>query len=144
ATEHDDETMLADRLDKNLRIGHSDLLKLLAHRDTALGRRPARPAVGDQALCIDRAEIAADRHILRADLEVDSERFENSPADAIFERVVAEETEMPRAAPRRDARQHGNTQAAYPFTHTGVQVWRPRRFELGLAPWLHRQTAQAV
>ena len=50
AAEHDDEAMLADRLDEDLRAGHLDLTQFSTHGDAAFVGRPAGPAVGDQAL----------------------------------------------------------------------------------------------
>ena len=75
AAEDDDEAMLAHRLDEDLDAGDLDRLQLLAHGDAAFGGRPAGAAVGDLALGVDGAEVAADGDVARADLEVDAERL---------------------------------------------------------------------
>ena len=49
---------------------------------------------------------------LVADLEVDPERLQDAAADAVFERVVPEEAQVPGPAARRDARQDRQAQTA--------------------------------
>ena len=85
------------------------------------------PAILDDAV-IQSDEVAANGHVFRADVEVDSECFENTAADAVFERVVAEKPEMAWAAAGRDSRQNRQTQPADAIAGTSVQVRRSRRF----------------
>ena len=116
----------------------------LAHGDAALGGRPAGAAVGDLAVVVDGAEVAADGHVARADLEVDAERFEDAAADAVFERIVAEQAEVAGAAAGRDAGQHRDAQAADAFAGQASRFGVRADLQLGLAARLQGQAAQAV
>src|SRR5262249_48953850 len=144
AAEDDDEAMSPHRLDENFHAGNRDRRQLLRHRDTAFGGRPAGPAISDFAGCVDCAEVAAHRDILGSDMKINAERFENSAADLILERIVAEQAEVPWAAARRDSRQNRRRQTADSLTDTGVQVRRSGRLELGLSPHFQGETAEAV
>src|SRR5579871_482868 len=75
---------------------------------------------------------------------MDAKGFENATADAVLERIEAEQAEVPRPAARRDARQDRDAQTADAFAGAGVEVGRTCRFQLGFAARLQRQTAQAV
>src|SRR5262249_41159443 len=108
AAEHHHEPVLADRLDEGLDAGNLDSLQLLAHRHAAFGTRPAGAAVADQPLGVHRAEVSADRHVFWPDLKINAQRFKDAPADLVFERIVAEQTEVPRSAAGGDAGQHGD------------------------------------
>ena len=105
--------------------------------------RPAGPAILDDAV-LQGAEVAADGDVLSPDLKVDAERLQDAAADAVFERVVAEQAQVPGPAARRDARQDRQAQPADALAGTGVQVGGAGRFQLGLAAGLQRQPAQAV
>jgi hypothetical protein len=144
AAEDDHETVLPHRLDEHFHAGNLDRLQQRAHLDAALGRRPAGAAVADLARLVDRAEVAADGDVLGPDLEVDAQRFEDAAADAVLERVVAEQAEVAGAAAGGDARQDRDAHAADAFAGQRVEVRRPRRLEFRLAVRLDRQAAQAV
>ena len=144
AAKDDDETMFADRFDEDLHAGNADGLQFSAHGHAAFRGRPAGSAIGDLAGLVDRAEVAPDGDVAWPNLKVDAQRFQNAPADAIFERIVAEQPEMSGAAARRDARQDGNAQAADAFTYTGVQVRRASRLEFSFAAQFERKSTEAV
>ena len=114
---------------------------LLDHCLAAFGRGPAGAPVGNLPAGVQGAEVAADRDVLRANLKIDAQRFEDAPADPVLERVVAEQAQMPRPAARRVARQHRQTQAADALLGAPVEVRRARGFQLRLAARLQRQAA---
>ena len=60
---------------------------------------------------VERAEVAAGRHVVSAQLEADARRLERAAADAILERIVAEQPQVPRPAAGRDARLDRNAAA---------------------------------
>ena len=144
AAQNHHETVLAHRLDKHLHAGDFDLLKLLAHGHAALGRGPARPAIADESFANSMVQSPPHGNIARPYLEINAQRFENTPADSIFQRVVAEQPKVSWAAPGCNARQDRNGQSAHAFTYTSVQVGGTRGLQFGLAAHLDRQAAQAV
>ena len=136
--------MLADRLHKDFDAGNLDRLHLLAHLDAAFGAGPAGAAIGDEPLVVDGAEVASDGDIARADLEVDAERFQDAAADLVFERVIAEQAEMARAAAGGDAGEDRDRQTADPFADHRIEVGGACGFEFGLAAELHGEAAESV
>ena len=49
---------------------------------------------------VERAEVAADGHVVRLQLEADARRLEHAAADQVLERIVAEQAQVPRPAAR--------------------------------------------
>src|SRR5262249_45824458 len=71
--EADDQAVLADGLDQGLdAIDLHAGFELVDELHARLGRDAAGAAVGDAARGVDRAEVAADGHVLRADLDADA------------------------------------------------------------------------
>src|SRR5207244_2831438 len=120
------EAMLAHWFDEYFQGGKFNALHEPAHLDAAFRCGPSGAAIGDDASVVDGAEVAADCHIARADLEIDAERFEDAAAYAIFQWIVAKQAEMAGPASRRDARQHRHAEAAHAFAGTTVQIRCPR------------------
>ncbi len=77
-------------------------------------------------------------------MEVDAERFEDAAAYRMLERVVAEEAEVTRPAPRRDARPHVAEQAARRTRCQRVEDRQGGRLELALSGAGTGQAAQTV
>src|SRR5262249_11308310 len=122
AAENDDEAVLAHGFDEHFDAGDLDRGQLVAHGDAALGGGAAGAAIGDQALVVHSAKIAANGDIALSDLKIDAEGFEDAAADAVFERIVTEQGEVAGTAAGRDAGQHGDRQAADAFAGAGVEV----------------------
>ena len=122
AADDHDEAMFAHRLDEQFHAGDFDLLQEPAHGDAALGGRPAGAAVADLAGVIHRAEVAAHRHVARADLEVDAERLQDAAADAVLERVVTEQAQVAGAAAGRNSGQNRGAQAANALPGCFIQI----------------------
>ena len=104
SAKHGDKAMLADRLDEYLHVRNSHLLKKTTHRLAAFGGWSTGTTVGDQTGGVHRAEIPARRHIPRPDREVDAQRLQNPSPDAVAQRVVAEQRQVPWPAARGNAR----------------------------------------
>src|SRR5262249_21363171 len=144
AAQHKHEAVFADGFDEYLDLGEFDPGQLVAHGDAALGGRPSGPAVGDQAGLVQGAEVAANRHVAGADGKVDSQRFEDAAADAVLQRVVAEQPQVPRAAAGGDAGQDRNAQPAHPLADQQVEVGGPGRLQLGFPARVQGQPPQSV
>ena len=75
-------------------------------------------------------------------MKVDAQRFEDTAADAVLERVVAEEGEVAGPAAGRDAGQDRDTQAAHAVAGEGIEVGGRRGFQFrldrGRVGFLHR------
>src|SRR5262245_17207079 len=139
-----DEAVFANRLDERFHPGNLDRLQLLAHSHAALGAGSACAAVGDKTLGVNAAEIATCRYVAGPHVKVNAERLQYAATDAVFERVIAEETQVARTASRRDARQNGNGEAAHPLANAGVEIGSARRFKLGFAAQFLGQAAETV
>ena len=113
AAEDEDEPVLPDRLDEQLDAVQADRSQLVHETPAHVGADPAGAPVGDRAVRPERAEVAADRDVVRAQIEVDPERLEHAAADAVPQRIVAEQAEVPRPAAGRDAGHHRDRQAAH-------------------------------
>ena len=144
AANNQHEAVLADRLDKQLGPVDFDLSEFLDHGLATIVRRSAGPAVGDQAVFIQGAEVAPDGDVPWADGEVDAERLEHASANAVLERVVTEQSQVAGAAARRDPQPDRDAQSADAVPGKCVQIRGASRLQLGLAAGRQRQSAQAV
>jgi hypothetical protein len=108
----------------------------------ALGCRDATgPAVDNQA-ALERREVAAGHEVALANFDVRAERLQDAAAEPVAERVVAEQAEVGRAAPGRNAHQDGVGDAAAAAKRQAVQMGRLGGLQLGLA--VPRQASQPV
>lgn len=98
--EHQDEAVVAHRLDEQLDPVDPDLPQLLDQAAADVGRDPPGAAVADLAAGVEGAEIAPRRDVVGPEIEIDPERLEHAAADAVAERIVAEQPEVTRAAAR--------------------------------------------
>src|SRR5262249_55576078 len=130
ATKDQHESVLFDGLYQNLYARQPNVPQPLDEPDAHLRRDTAGPTIGDAAGGVNRAEVSASRHVALAEIEFDSQRFEDSTAHRVAQGVIAEETEMPRAAPRCDARRHVTEQAARGLGGERVEVRQARRLHL--------------
>src|SRR5205823_3912551 len=106
--------------------------------------RPAGASVGDESLTIHGTKIAANGDVEFADFEIDAQGFEDAPADAVFERIVAEQAEMPGTTSGGDAEEDRNGQTRNSFTGKGIEVRRASRLQFGFARWFHWETTESV
>ena len=125
AAEEDHEPMFLAGLNDHLR--GADLFDLPAEQRAKflafLGGNAPGPAVGDEALRVERAEVGAGRHVAALEFEAQPERFDHPPAHCKLERIVAEQAEMTGTAAGGDARcdrNHATLRAA--FGHETVEV----------------------
>jgi hypothetical protein len=107
-------------------------------------RNAARPPVGDLPLAVQGAEIDPRRQILSGQIEADPEGGEHAPPHLKLDRVVAEDAEMARSAPRRDPRADRIDQTELAFLGETVQVRFLRFLQFGLAAHPIRQPAESV
>ena len=144
AAQDEDEAVLADGLDERLHAVELDLLQLGAEFGATLGRDAAGAAVGDLAVGVDGAEVAARGDVGGLQVEVDAGGLEDAAADRVDHRVVAEEREVAGPAAGRDAVADRQREAARAVAGDVVEVRRPGGFELGAAGLRVRQAAEAV
>ena len=88
-------------------------------------------AVGDDAFCVERAEIGAGGDVAGLKFEAQAEGFNDAASDLIFQRVVAEQAEVARAAARGDAGRDGDHAALGADAGEGVEVRGAGGFERG-------------
>jgi hypothetical protein len=144
AAQDQDEAVVADRLEEQLDPLDADRPQLVHEPPALIGADPTRAPVGDLAVCADRAKVAPRGDVVGRQIEVDAERLEHAAADAVAERIVAEEPEMTRPAAGRDPRRHGDRQPAHVAGHQRVQIGRRGSLEPGRPARRHGQAAQAV
>ena len=142
--EHDHEAVLLDRLHERLHAGDLHGLEFFHDREALLRGDPAGAAIGDLAGGVEGAEVAAGGDVVGPEFEADAGGLEGAAADLELEGVVAEQAEVPGAGAGRDARQHRHARAARAPGGEPVEVGGGGRFELGLAPRIQRQAAEAV
>ena len=147
AAKDDDETMFLAGLDDDLRVadffdfGGEQRAKFLA----GFRRDAAGAAVGDNALFVERAEIGARGHVAVLQFQAQAQRFNHAAAHLKFQRVVAEQPEMPRPAAGRDAGRGGNHAALRGILAQLVEVRRGGGFQRRQIKLLLRgQVAEAV
>ena len=145
AAQDEEEAVLADRAGRRLRRpGGRCCDRVFAEGGAGVGADAPGAAVGDEALVVDGAEVAAGGQVFATKVEVDAEGFEDAAADAVLQRVVAEEGEMAGAAAGRDAVADGHGEAADAVGGEAVEVDGVRLFELGAAGLGIGQAAEAV
>ena len=137
-------SVILHRINIHLHAGDGDGVQHFAERPAQLGGNAPGPAVGKQAVIVNGAKIAPRRHIARLQVNPDAQRFQRAPSDEILQRVVPEQRQMAGAAARRHANLHRSSQPAGAALRQRVQVGYARRFQLRLAGFGVRQTAQAV
>src|SRR4029453_13542727 len=103
ASQHEDEAMLLDGLDDELDPVDLDRTQPVAELDAELGGDAAGAPVGDPPVGVHGAEVAPCRPVPPLEMEVGAEGLEQGPAHWMLQRIVAEEPEVARSAPRGDA-----------------------------------------
>ncbi len=97
--------MLLDRLDKHLDARNLHLAEPDCQRLARFAGDAARAAIGDFPGGVERTEVAADRHIVRAEFKTDARGFQRPAANDILERIVTEQAKADRdRSPACDAR----------------------------------------
>ena len=109
AAEDDHEAVLLDRLDEHLDAGNLHLAELDGQRAALFAGDAAGAAVGDVAGGVERAEVAADGHVLRPQLEADAGGLQRPAADQVLDRIVAEQAQVAGSAAGGDARRDRDT-----------------------------------
>ena len=135
--------MLLHRFDEHPYPWERDPRELRAQRRRLLAGDAPRAPVGDPPFAIHSAEVAARRHVLRLQVEVDAQRFEHAAADAIPDRVIPEQRQMPRPAARCHAVRHRHRHAADALQRQPVETRDVRLLEFRTTR-LVRQTAEPV
>ena len=77
--------------------------QFLAERGRSLGSDASGAPVDDSALLSSVQKLPARRDVVGLQVEVDAQSLEHAAADGVAQRVVAEQRQVPGAAPRRDA-----------------------------------------
>ena len=119
------------RVDAQLRAVHLDAVQPLAKRGAKLGRDAARTAVNQKPIAVYGTEVAAGGHVSGLEFYVNPQRFQDASANLVFQRVVAEQRQVPRAAAGSDTRQDRRGQPAGALFRHGVEVGRVGRLQLG-------------
>ena len=86
--------------------------ELDGQRAAFLAGDAAGAAVGDVAGGVEGAEIAADGHVLRPQLEAHAGGLQRPAADQVLDRIVAEQAQVSRPAAGRNAR--GDRDTCFP------------------------------
>ena len=136
--------MLFHRLHEDLDTREPDRLEPVRERDGGFRGDASGAAIRDQALGVDSAEVAPRRHVARAELELDSQRFEHAAPDLILQRVVAKQTQVAGSTARRDAGRDVADQTAGRPGRQGVKVRQSRCFHLRAAGIRMRKTGETV
>ena len=110
---------------------------------SSLGMRPARRSEMLPAR-VERAEIAADGHVLRPQLEADAGGLQRPAADQMFYRVVAEKAQVSRPAAGGDARGDRIQASLDAVFCQGVQIGGFGGLQFRRSARLDRQSAQPV
>ena len=142
--QHQHEAVLLDRLDEELDPRDADPAETIHQGGAPLGRDPAGPPVGDAAGRIERAEVPPRGDVARPEVEVDPQGFEDAAPHRVAERLVAEEAEVPGAAPGCDARADVTEQAAGAPPRQGVEMGNSGGLQLGQTRGRVREAAQPV
>ena len=82
--------------------GNFDLIELFTELRRDLRGDATGTAIGNIPVVVERAEVASDRDVVRAEFKVDAQSFQNASTDLIFQRVVPKQAEMSRSAARTD------------------------------------------
>ena len=126
---------------------HTGQLDILQHGDplgTFFGGDAPGAPVGNQAIGVNRAEIAAHRHIAGADLQANAGRFQYTAPNLVYQRVVTEQRQVSRTAARRNPARDRDAQPGAAFARQSVQIGRLGGFEFGLSILLARQPTETV
>src|SRR5881296_1612220 len=95
--------MLLDRFDDELDPVDLDRTQAVAELDAEIGGDAAGAPIGDPPVSVHRAEVAPGGHVARLEMGVEADPFQRPAAHRMLERIIAEEPEVLRSAPRRDA-----------------------------------------
>ena len=144
AAENDDETVFFHRLDEDFDARDFDVFEEFNDFDRFFRRNAARATVGDEAVFVDRAEVATDADVVRADRERDAGGFENAATDLEDERIVTEEAEVARAAAGGNARENREGHTGNALGGELIEIRRRRGFQFGRPARLQRKTADTV
>ncbi len=144
ASEHQEKAMLPHRLHEQLRARQLDGTQLGAEARAGIRVDAASAAVDNEAAVVHGAEVAASRHVLGLQVEVDAHRLQSTAADAIAQGVVAEESQVAGPAARDDSKAHVIDHAANALLGQAVQIGDAGCLHLRAAGPGIRQAAQAV
>ena len=134
AAQHQQAAVLPLGLEEELDPVELDLAhQQLADGGRLLGGQPAGPAVGDDPVGVQGAEVDPGGHVAGLELEADAGRRQGAPADLVGERVVAEQAEVAGARPGGDAAGHRVVEAQGALAGQPVEVGGAGLGELGAA-----------
>ena len=141
--QHEHEAVLAHLADECLVARELDAGEALGDLGRDLGRHAPRAPVGDVAVGVDGAEIAACGEVVRAEREIDAGGLQHPAADLDLKWIVAEEAEVARPRAGRDAVPHGYRLPDHAVHGQAVEVEAVSRLKLGAAArtW---QPAEAI
>lgn len=136
--------MLLHWLNENLVAWNFCLPHPHRQRRALLRRDSSGAPITDFSRRIQRAKISPRCHIARPHFKSDSRRLERPTANQIFDRVISEQPQMSRAAPRRDSWTDGNARPLHAELRQQIQIRLFCRFQFCFASRRHRQATQAV
>ena len=113
ATEDDDKSVGLDGVDVNLSTFDLDVIEEAAELSGLAGGETPGAAVGDYALGVDGAEVAAHGEVVGGEVYADTGGFKDSALDEVGHRVVAEKGEVAGAAAGDDSGGHGYGEPAH-------------------------------
>ena len=142
--QHEHEAVFLDGLDEDVDAGQTDRAQSLGEPHGHFGGDAPRSPVGDAALRVDAAEVAARGDVAGAQVELDAERFEDAATDLKAQRIVAEQTQVSGAAAGCDAGRHVTEQTARGFRGERREIGDARRLELRSARFRPGQSAEPV
>ena len=144
ASEDDDETVLFNRFDEDFDAGDRNRLQELNDFGAFFRRNTTGATVGNEAVLVDRAEIATNANVVRTDRERNARRFENAATNLEDERIVTEEPEVSGTAAGRNAGQDREGHAADALGGEFIEIRRVGGFEFGRSARLERESADTV
>ena len=113
ATEDDDESVGLDGVDIDPCAVDLDIIQETAELSGLAGGEASGAAVGDYALGVDGAEVAAHGEVVGGEVYADTGGFKDSALDEVGYRVVAEEGQVAGAAAGDDSGGHGYGEPAH-------------------------------
>ena len=108
------------------------------------GSRARSRPIFNEPVVVEGAEIATDSDILRAEVEIDAQGFQDAAADLIADGVIAEQAQVPRSAAGCDSGKDGNTQPQDSAHTQCVEIGGARRLQFGQVSRLEGEPAQAI
>ena len=105
----------------------------VAQLGAQFGANSAGPTVGEHAVIVHGAEVAASGHVSGQQLGANAEGFQRATADQVLQRVVSEQRQVAGPTARSNADLHRSGESAGAALGQSVQIGDVRGLQLRLA-----------